>query len=129
MENADIARRRWSFLAGLLLVAVMGVVFAVNDPLRLAPYVTGLVAGAILCNMLRKWALAVRTAQALEHVQEILDDAAERAPLTHESKEYALANGIMHGLRYLNLCRDPGRPDSEFQVMCNEAEREAKRSA
>lgn len=116
-------------MGGILVVAAIGVVLATNNPIRLAPYLTGLLAGAILFGMAHKWALVVRKAQAFEHVEEILDDAMKKGPLGPENTEYALANGIMHGLRYLSLCQAPGQPGSEFQAMCDEAERRnAKRS-
>ena len=105
----------------------MAVVSGRDEPVKLLIYSFGAASGMLLYHLLQKYALSVRATQAFQDVQGILDDAAKKSGRVGSGdSEYVLANGIMHGLRYLNLCMDPAHPGSEFQIMCREAEDAAK---
>ena len=90
---------------------------------ELVVYAIGVASGALLWHLLIKYTLSVRTSEALQDVHGILAGSAKKTgKLEPPDPDYVLANGIMHGLRYLNLVDNPAYADSEFQVMCRDVE-------
>ncbi len=128
VETAGISQRRLVFFLAILIVAAMAVVsFVFGTTRELVVLVIGVVSGAMLWHLLIKWTLAVRVTEAFQDVHQILNDSMKKTGrLGAPDQDYVLANGIMHGLRYLNLCDNPNYADSEFQAMCREVETESR---
>lgn len=126
VESADISVRRWIFFLAVLIVAAMAAVSFFFGTIReLGVLVIGVVSGALLWHLLIKWTLAVRVTEAFQDVHQILDDSMKKTGrLGAPDPDYVLANGIVHGLRYLNLVDNPNYADSEFQAMCRGIEAE-----
>lgn len=128
VENAGISQRRLVFfLAALIVSAMAAVSFFFGTVRELGVLMIGIASGALLWHLLIKWTLATRTTEAFQDVREILGDSMKKTGrLGAPDPDYVLANGIVHGLRYLNLADNPNYADSEFQVLCREIEKKSE---
>lgn len=128
IESAVVSQRRLVFFLAVLIVAAMAAISFFFGTIReLVVLAIGVASGALLWHLLIKWTLAVRVTEAFQDVHQILGDSMKKTGrLGAPDQDYVLANGIVHGLRYLNLADNPNYADSEFQAMCREIEAESR---